>query len=312
MGTYQEYAERSVNRRTLLKYVVMLLRRFKPQVVVTHDFEGEYGHGMHKAYADLLSEAVTISNDPQMYKEVAKEYGLWQVQKAYFHLYPESPIVMDYDIPLRSFDGMTAFNVTQKLGFPCHLSQVRDTDFGLWLCGETGEITKATEIDTYSPCQFGLYFTTIGEDTAKNDFMENTPGYFLRLRDTEALNAREAAATEGDAQMESRSAALEEKARKDEETAKRLEEKRLKEEQEARRQEQRQLMLFIVTLGVVVAMFAIVPLLKKLLAPRKPLIDPNEPLDDGSEPVTETPEVPAIEMIETVEVPPEENDQPTE
>lgn len=175
-GTYNEYASMGVTKDMLLEYVMKQIRRFKPLVVVGHDINGEYGHGMHRVYTDLMMQAVEISNDPTAYPELADKYGVWDVPKTYIHLYEENPIVMDYDTPLESFDGLTAFQATQKYGYPCHVTQ-QGTWFTQWLNGYNNEITKATQIAKYNPCHFGLYRSTVGEDVAKNDFLENVVIY---------------------------------------------------------------------------------------------------------------------------------------
>lgn len=175
-ASYRYYERMGVSREQLLGYVVELYRRFKPQVVVGHDFNGEYGHGMHRIYTDLLVKALPISNDPTAYPELAEQYGLWDVPKAYVHLYEENPIVIDYDVPLERFDGMTAFQVSQTYGFPAHVTQ-QNSMFLTWLYGYRNEITKATEIKDYNPAHFGLYRSLVGEDVAKNDFMENLVSY---------------------------------------------------------------------------------------------------------------------------------------
>lgn len=176
-GSYQVYANNGISKDDLVGFVVEQLRRFKPQVVVGHDINGEYGHGMHRVYADIIMDAVEISNDPESYPELAQEYGVWDVPKTYLHLLEENPIEINYDIPLESFDGLTAFQVTQKYGFPCHVTQQVYRNFWIWLNGSNGEITKATEIEKYNPCKFGLYRSTIGEDVQKNDFLENITTY---------------------------------------------------------------------------------------------------------------------------------------
>ena len=171
-GTYREYASQGVSKEALLGFVVEQLRRFKPLVAIGHDIKGEYGHGMHMVYTDCLIKALDVSNDP----ELAERYGVWDVPKTYLHLYEQNPIELDYDTPLESFDGMTAFQVSQKLGYPCHKSQ-QYTWFTRWINGSNNEITKATQIATYNPCKFGLYRSTVGEDVQKNDFLENVTTY---------------------------------------------------------------------------------------------------------------------------------------
>ena len=175
-GTYRTFANNGVTREDITAFVVEQIRRFKPQVAIGHDKNGEYGHGMHKAYSAALREAVEISMDTNAFPESAEAYGTWDVPKTYLHLLEENPIVLDYDTPLERFDGLTAFQVTQKLGFPCHVSQ-QGYMFTPWLYGSNGEFTKVTQIKTYNPAHFGLYRTTVGEDVLKNDFMENIVCY---------------------------------------------------------------------------------------------------------------------------------------
>ena len=175
--TYETY-ENSYNtsREDLQGFVVEQIRRFKPQVSVGHDLKGEYGHGMHMVYADLLTKAIDLTNDPTAFPESAQKYGTWELPKLYLHLYQENPIVIDYDQPMDVFDGLSAFQMTQKYGFPCHVSQ-QWTGFRTWLNGHDGEITKASQIESYNPSKFGLYHSTVGEDVQKNDFLENITTY---------------------------------------------------------------------------------------------------------------------------------------
>ena len=175
-AAYDVFEDYGHDREELCGFVVEQIRRFNPKVVVGHDFKGEYNHGQHIVYAEMLAEALEISNDPEAYPELAEKYGVWDVPKAYFHLYGENPIVMDWDQPLEAFDGLTAFQVTQQLGFPCHKSQLKSW-FYLWIYGDYGEITQASQIQKYSPCEYGLYRSMVGEDVQKNDFFENVTTY---------------------------------------------------------------------------------------------------------------------------------------
>lgn len=175
--SYAEYLRRGYSEEDLLRYVVAQIRRFDPLVVLGHDFKGEYGHGMHMVYADLVAKAVDISADAGQFPDSAETYGTWDPPKTYIHAYAENPIVLDYDTPLASFDGLTAFQVSQRLGFPCHLSQQIYKSFQRWFYGPDRTITKASEITDYPPHKFGLLRTTVGPDVQKNDFMENLTSY---------------------------------------------------------------------------------------------------------------------------------------
>lgn len=153
-------------------FVVEQLRRFKPQVAVGHDIYGEYGHAMHKIYTDLLISAVPVIGDPDSFPDSAELWGTWELPKLYLHLYWGNTLVLDYDQPLSAFNGLTAFQVSQQLGYPCHKTQQFD-QFVNWLYGPEGEITRADQIELYNPAKFGLYHTTVGKDETKNDLMEN-------------------------------------------------------------------------------------------------------------------------------------------
>ena len=180
-AAYRKSAQEGITKEELLGFVLEQLRRFRPKVAVGHDLKGEYGHGMHMMYADLLCKAVEISADPTQYPELAEQYGVWDVPKTYLHLYTKNKIVMDWDQPLERFGGMTAYEVTRDLGFPAHKSQRMSY---LWYF--RGKDTAA-KIWRYSPCEYGLYRSTVGEDVQKNDFFENLSTYAQDREDQEAL-----------------------------------------------------------------------------------------------------------------------------
>ena len=181
-GTYDEYRySYGTSESDLQSFVVEQIRRFRPQVAVGHDLQGEYGHGMHMVYSDLLVKSLELTKDAAQFPESAQKWGTWEIPKLYLHLYEENPIVMNWDVPLEAFDGMTAFEVTQKLGYPCHKSQ-QYTWFTRWINGSSGEITKATQISTYNPGHYGLYHSTVGPDVQKNDFLENIVTYAAQER----------------------------------------------------------------------------------------------------------------------------------
>ncbi len=140
----------------VINFQIEIIKRFKPLVVVNHDEAGEYSHGQHILNTHALKEALNLL-----------EYE-YKPQKVYLHLYAENPITMNYDIPLEYYNGMTAFEVS-KLGYAEHDSQ-QYTWFTDWLKGKNNEYTKATDIKTYSPTKFGLYYSKNGNyETLDND-----------------------------------------------------------------------------------------------------------------------------------------------
>lgn len=154
----------------MVDYAVTQLRRFKPQVVLTHDEAGEYGHGAHMLASHVLRDAVDAAADTSKYPNSAS-YGAWDVPKVYIHLLSDNAIDFEIDTPLERFNGMTAFNVSQN-AMRCHASQQEKAQYK-WLFGADGSVTKSTQLTEYSPRKFGLWHSTVGEDTVKKDFYEN-------------------------------------------------------------------------------------------------------------------------------------------
>lgn len=154
-----------------INFQVEMIRRFKPSVVVGHDEQGEYSHGQHILNTHVLKIALEKTNDDTYHLDSYEKYGLWDVPKTYIHLYKENQITMDYDTPLEYFNGKTAYEVSKE-GYSKHNSQ-QWTWFTKWIKGSNNQYTKSTDIKTYSPNEFGLYRSLVGEDIQKNDMFEN-------------------------------------------------------------------------------------------------------------------------------------------
>ncbi len=150
------------NKQTVMEDIVTAYRQYKPDVVVLHDEDGEYGHGAHIVMSDLGRQAVEAANDPTKYKDSYKAYGTWDVPKTYLHLWAENQIQMDWHVPLNAFDGLTGMEVA-TLAFECHKSQLVSGDWAMETGGE------------YDNSLFGLWRSTVGEDVLKNDLFENIP-----------------------------------------------------------------------------------------------------------------------------------------
>lgn len=261
--TYDTYLySYGTTQEDLLSFVVEQVRRFKPLVAVGHDINGEYGHGMHMVYADLLIRSLELTADETAFPESAEAYGTWEIPKLYLHLYEENPITMDYDQPLEAFNGMTAFEVTQKLGYPCHESQ-QWTWFTGWLNGKSSQITQASQIETYNPCQFGLYRSTVGEDTLKNDFFENITTYAQQEKleadrlEQERLEQERLEQERLEQERLEQERLEQERLEQERLEQERLEQERLRDERIAREQEQLQQRKKILLTGV----FIVIPLL---------------------------------------------------
>lgn len=142
------------------EWIVGLYRQYKPEVVVTQDTNGEYGHKQHMMIADAAQNCIVLAANEDEFTASTIAYGTWQVKKLYLHLYPENQITFDWTVPLKSMNGATGIELAEE-AYTLHKTQASS---GMSVT-ETG--TK------YDNRVFGLAFTTVGEDVRKDDFLEN-------------------------------------------------------------------------------------------------------------------------------------------
>ena len=156
-----EEAERYWDREKVTETLVELLRRLRPEVVMTHDEGGEYGHGAHRLTSACVLDAVKLAGEETAFPASKKQYGVWQVKKLYRHLGPmEGRTRIDWNIPLAAFGGKTALAVAEE-GFQNHSSQfdVYDTVYNPGLHSDW----------------FQLAYSAVGPDEEKNDLFEHIP-----------------------------------------------------------------------------------------------------------------------------------------
>lgn len=140
-------------------FVMELIRRYRPEVMVSHDPDGEYGHGAHEVCADAALYCAERSANAGVMPEIAEQYGTWTLKKLYLHLYPKRRMTMNWRIPLQNAGGKTSLELAQE-AYEFHITQHK-TRF---------EVTDEGE---YSNALFGLAYTTVGDDERCDDFFEN-------------------------------------------------------------------------------------------------------------------------------------------
>lgn len=161
--------------------LVTLIRRFRPEVIVTHDLGGEYGHGAHMATAYCVQKAVSLAVDAAQDPDSAKDYGAWQVQKLYLHLYGENSITMDWRVPLAAFGGKTALELANE-AYAMHTSQQQFHQ-------------NVYDSGDYNSAKYGLAESMVGTDEAKNDFFEHIePSLLTNYRTPEPESTPESTA----------------------------------------------------------------------------------------------------------------------
>ena len=145
-------------RDNILKEMVERIRRYKPEVIVTQDFNGEYGHNQHRIMARAMPYAIEAAADPTKYPDSYRIYGAWQVKKLYIHLYKKNEIRMDWLTPQPALGGLTLLKVAQN-GMEKHASQTK--------------YYSVKDGGKYDNARFGLYMTQVGADVTGGDFFEN-------------------------------------------------------------------------------------------------------------------------------------------
>ena len=171
-GKVKDAYKNAGGKDKVLDWVTELYRRFRPEVVVTHAENGEYGHPQHKMVADAAVECFERAADPMKSPDSYQAFDTWQVKKLYLHQYGEEAeqTVLDWDQPLKAFDGRTGAQMAAE-AFKLHASQ---QGMGSKIKGKFVEFTvEETGAKMYPYDHFGLRSTTVGPDEAKNDFLEH-------------------------------------------------------------------------------------------------------------------------------------------
>ena len=148
-------------RNLVNEWMVELYRHYKPEVVVTHDIDGEYGHSMHKMISDAAYNAIAIAANEDEYTDLTVAYGTWEVKKFYRHLWKENQITLDWDVPLNSMGGATGLELADSAFELFHKTQ------------ETSGQSVLTTGKEYDNEAFGLVHSTVGLDVNGGDFLEN-------------------------------------------------------------------------------------------------------------------------------------------
>ena len=149
----------SKNEAAVLDFTADAIRRYRPEVVVTLDEKGE-GNGQRKLAAGICRRAVDQA-------EENSDRDGWETKKLYMHLYGDDPTMMDWDQPLESQKGLSAFS-TIRYAFFYYKTQ-EDT---------SNNPSKPSVLTTgikYENNRFGLVRSLVGPDVQKNDFLENIP-----------------------------------------------------------------------------------------------------------------------------------------
>jgi len=162
-STDLETAKTQYGLLNIESFMVENIRRFKPQIALTHDFSGEYGHGFHMLSAEALKEAIKVSNNPASFPESFNKYGGFTPLKTYIHLYKENELNLNFREVLPGTENKTAFDLSVE-AYKLHLSQQ-----WCWFF--------VSDDNEYSCARYGLLDSKVGLDVQKNSLFENIITY---------------------------------------------------------------------------------------------------------------------------------------
>lgn len=162
--TDQAFRSKSAAMKEWPKYetvdkLVYNIRKYQPEVVVTHDVKGEYGHMQHKLTSEYVERAVKLAGSSDYVCKLDKSLKPWTVKKFYIHLYSQNVMHLASDVPNDFFGGFT-LQEAATIAYDKHYTQ-------------HGHYTMENQGAKYDNTAFGLVSTTVGQDENKNDLYEH-------------------------------------------------------------------------------------------------------------------------------------------
>ena len=139
---------------------VNIIRKYKPDVIVTHDIKGEYGHPTHRTVPYIIQKVIFMASNKSLYNESFNKYGIHQIKKLYFHNYYKNDVIMNWNEASSFLDGKTPHEVA-CIGYDKYYSQHRFFQM------------DDKYIRKFAAHKFELIFSIVGNDSKKNDFFEN-------------------------------------------------------------------------------------------------------------------------------------------
>ncbi len=156
-----------IGKTKAIRYLAEQFRRYRPEVVATHDLDGEYGHSNHKATAWAVTQAYAMAADPAANAPNLTGLPPWQVKKLYVHEYSNRPLFHDHWETASINDGgvMKSPRAIANLGLDFHVTQSRPNVSTVFL---TGEVSASWA--THPSEWWGLHSSSVGDDAVQPAF----------------------------------------------------------------------------------------------------------------------------------------------
>lgn len=169
-STSLKTAQKQYDSNKVTDFIVESVRRTHPLVLVTHDVDGEYGHGAHRLVSKLTLDASSSYADASAFDASAEAYGAYAPSKIYVHLWDENEIVLDVKREMPELSGLSPFDVAAK-AYKCHTSQQKYA-------------FKVTVSGTNDCRRFGLYSSLVDCDPTSSDIMNGLTPIIPNISET--------------------------------------------------------------------------------------------------------------------------------
>ncbi len=163
------------DKQKILSDVVWIIRKFRPDVIITRfPGTGEGGHGHHTASALLAEEAFKLASDPDSFPEQLKYVKTWQPKRLYYNVMPwrrASDVSKQIKIDLGAYNPLLGKSYTEIAAESrsMHKSQ------GFGVSARRGEQVN--------------YFQYLEGDTARTDLFEGIDLTWSRVKGSGKVSA---------------------------------------------------------------------------------------------------------------------------
>lgn len=159
LGTLEDNWRLWGGEQKAAEYLVLQIRRYRPDVIVSHALDGEYGHPNHVGCALSVTKAFAGASDAAMFPVPPEGPPPWTPKKLYLHRWATRPLEHRWDVRVPGLGGQTCLDVGIEGGRQ-HVSQgYANKDF--------------SELDGEKSSKFGLYSSAVGPDKKADGFFEN-------------------------------------------------------------------------------------------------------------------------------------------
>jgi LmbE family N-acetylglucosaminyl deacetylase len=164
------------NRREILADVVFVIRKFRPDIIITRfPTNGDGGHGHHTASAILAEEAFKAAGNPEQFPEQLKFVSAFQPKRLFWNNFarwrnPDADMSASMSLEINQFVSERGLSIGEIAANSrsCHRSQ------GFGSAPQYGSIME--------------YFDLLDGTPAKSDILEGIAGGWEKYKVTEKLN----------------------------------------------------------------------------------------------------------------------------